>query len=52
MRRLILVKHSLPVIEPTLPASQWRLGPEGRRRCERLAALLSGTWPTHIVTSP
>ncbi len=37
VRRLILVKHSLPVLEPAVPAREWRLGEEGRRRCAGLA---------------
>ena len=39
MPKLILVKHSLPAIDPAAPAAEWRLAPEGLRRCERLAEL-------------
>ena len=42
MRKLHLVKHSLPVIDPHEPSSKWRLGPAGSRLsvllAERLAA--------------
>lgn len=51
MRKLILVRHSLPVITGEQPASQWQLSEEGRRRCEGLAALLAAHHPTAIVTS-
>jgi broad specificity phosphatase PhoE len=39
-RNLILVRHSLPEFVTGVPASQWRLSPEGRRRCEVLAGRL------------
>ncbi|MGD8903036.1 MAG: histidine phosphatase family protein [Anaerolineae bacterium] len=51
MRKLILVRHSLPVISSKQPASQWQLSDEGRRRCERLAELLAPHRPGAIVTS-
>ena len=51
MRSLILVKHSLPEILPTVSASRWLLSDEGRRRCEPLAERLRVFHPTAIVTS-
>jgi len=51
MRKLILVRHSLPDIVPELPANQWRLSREGRGRCKILAARLAGHKPCLIVTS-
>jgi broad specificity phosphatase PhoE len=51
MRKLILIRHSLPVISSEQPASQWQLSEEGRRRCERLAELLAPHRPGAIVTS-
>lgn len=51
MQKLILVRHSLPVITGEQPASQWQLSEEGRRRCERLAELLAAHRPSAIVTS-
>lgn len=51
MRKLILVRHSLPVISSKKPANQWQLSEEGRRRCERLAELLAPHHPRAIVTS-
>jgi|SRR5579884_497504 len=38
--RLVLVRHSLPEMRPGVPARAWHLSPEGRRRCEVLAARL------------
>lgn len=40
MPRLVLIKHSLPLIEPEIPAPKWRLSPEGERRCAALAERL------------
>jgi broad specificity phosphatase PhoE len=50
-QRLILVKHSLPAIDPAVPAPAWRLGDEGRRRCESLARRLMAFRPSAIVAS-
>jgi broad specificity phosphatase PhoE len=50
-RRLILVRHSLPEYVTGVPASQWRLSAEGRRRCEQLAGQLAGHHPATIITS-
>lgn len=50
MRKLILVRHSLPDIVPEIPANLWRLSREGRRRCKILAAKLAGHKPCLIVT--
>jgi len=41
MRKLILIRHSLPEIIPSRPANQWRLSGEGRLRCQWLAARLA-----------
>jgi broad specificity phosphatase PhoE len=51
MRKLILVRHSLPVITGEQPASQWQLSEEGRRRCGGLATQLEAHRPSAIVTS-
>jgi broad specificity phosphatase PhoE len=49
--RLLLVKHSLPAIDPAVPATDWRLTDEGRRRCESLARRLMPFHPGAIVAS-
>lgn len=41
MRRIILIRHSLPVVRPELPAETWQLSQEGRRRAGLLADGLS-----------
>jgi 2,3-bisphosphoglycerate-dependent phosphoglycerate mutase len=52
MTRLILVRHSLPAIDPAIPAPDWRLSDEGRRRAELLAQRLTGHGPGRTVSSP
>ena len=51
MRKLILVRHSLPEIVSDLPANQWRLSDTGRLRCKRLAERLAIYDPEVIVAS-
>ena len=51
MRKLILVRHSLPKIVPGRRAAQWSLGEEGRLRCGPLADRLRAYQPRVIVSS-
>jgi len=51
MRRLLLVRHSLPEIDPGVAAREWRLSDEGRRRCALLAEAVSVHHPAVVVTS-
>ena len=51
MRRLVLVKHSVPEIEPDRPASAWRLGALGRQRSELLASSLRSFRPGVVWSS-
>lgn len=51
-RRLILVKHARPAIDPRQPASRWTLSPEGRRRAAALADQLAPFSPVVLHTSP
>jgi broad specificity phosphatase PhoE len=48
---LLLIKHSLPEIVENLPANEWQLSDEGRRRCEKLAETVARYLPQVIVTS-
>lgn len=48
---LILVKHSLPTVVESIPASEWKLSDEGRMRAERLAEQLRDFEPDIIVSS-
>lgn len=49
---LVLVRHSLPEIREDLPACEWHLSAEGRRRAVRLAGQLIPYRPEIIFTSP
>jgi broad specificity phosphatase PhoE len=49
--KLILVKHSLPQIEPHIPARGWLLSAEGVQRCLPLAQYLADYHPDLIVSS-
>ena len=40
MQTLILVKHSLPEIDPSVPEKEWRLSCEGRWRARKLGERL------------
>jgi len=51
LRYLILVKHSLPEIVPTLTAHQWRLSEKGQLRCHALAEKLACYLPGCIISS-
>ncbi|MXX93311.1 MAG: histidine phosphatase family protein [Chloroflexi bacterium] len=51
MRRLVLVKHSMPDIDPSKPASTWRLGNVGRYRAGVLATKLRSFSPELIWSS-
>lgn len=48
---LILIKHSLPEIDPGLPAAEWHLSAEGRRRCQALAEKLASHSPQVLFSS-
>ena len=50
-RKVILVRHSVPQIEPGVPARAWHLSAEGRRRGIRLAAHLAAYAPGCLVAS-
>jgi len=51
MNKLILVKHSLPEILPDIPASEWHLSAEGRKRCQVLGDNLARHDPDLIFSS-
>jgi broad specificity phosphatase PhoE len=50
-RRLILIRHSVPEIDPGIPASRWHLSGEGRLRCQELGHRLEGWDLARIITS-
>lgn len=51
MNRLILVKHSSPLIQKNIPAREWKLSPEGKVRAERLAEVLAKYHPGKVYSS-
>ena len=51
MKRLILVKHSLPEIVEGRPAREWVLAEDGRERARKLIALLLPYQPEIILSS-
>ncbi len=59
-RVVVLLRHSLPVIDLAQPAPEWALSAEGRERCEALArrlstygleAVVSSTYPKAVETA-
>jgi broad specificity phosphatase PhoE len=48
---VLLVRHSVPEVDPAQSAEAWPLSEEGRRRCGPLAARLAVHEPTAIVSS-
>ena len=51
MRRLVLVRHSTPEIQPDTPASAWRLSALGRERSKLLSARLQCFTPGVVWSS-
>jgi len=51
VRRVVLVKHAVPVLEPDIPAREWRLGEEGENQARALARRLEPFMPVGLVTS-
>lgn len=48
---MVLVKHSMPRIDPLVPARDWQLSIEGRRRCAWLARELARFQPAFLYSS-
>ena len=51
MNYLLLIKHSLPQIDPRVPAREWHLSAEGRARYVPLADQLAAYQPRAIFSS-
>lgn len=49
--QLILVKHSLPILEPGIPSNQWQLSDTGKQRCTVLAQHLAAYLPFQLYSS-
>ncbi|MFZ6027155.1 MAG: histidine phosphatase family protein [Chloroflexota bacterium] len=51
MNWLILIKHSLPVVDANKPAAQWVLSEAGRQRCGPLAQRVAVYTPHRVISS-
>lgn len=51
MGYLCLIRHSQPEIVPGVPAREWKLSEEGRRRCKGLAKIVTAYTPDTVITS-
>jgi broad specificity phosphatase PhoE len=51
-RRLVLVRHARPDIDPLRPAGEWPLAAGAAASVERLAASLDGLGADGVITSP
>ena len=49
--RLILVKHAMPVVDGSVPATEWQLSEGGREAARELAAELKRYEPFFVVSS-
>jgi broad specificity phosphatase PhoE len=50
-RKLILIKHSKPLVEPRVASHLWKLSDEGRQRCDALATAVRPHAPAIVVSS-
>ena len=48
---MLLVRHSVPELDPSVPAEEWSLSEEGRRRCGPLAERLAAFGPEVLLSS-
>lgn len=51
MAKLILVRHSAPIIDPTIPAREWVLSVEGRAAAAALAKMLADRVIGSVISS-
>ena len=51
-RIVVLIRHSIPEVDPSRPASEWPLNEEGIERCEDIASQLERFLPAAIFASP
>jgi broad specificity phosphatase PhoE len=51
VNNVILVKHSLPAVIPTIPAKEWTLSKAGQIRCKALAERLASYSPEIVISS-
>ena len=51
-RIVVLIRHSIPEVDPSRPASEWPLNEEGIERCEDIASRLERFLPAVMFSSP
>lgn len=51
MRKLILIKHASPQVQPDLPPEQWPLSQDGKAKCAALAEQVAAYSPSVVVSS-
>jgi len=49
---LLLVRHSVPAPEPSVPSEEWRLSEDGRSLCGPLAIQVGAHEPRRLFSSP
>jgi len=50
-KKLILIKHAMPEIDPSLPAKNWALSTAGKQSCSDLAQNLQSYRCQEIISS-
>ena len=51
MNALVLIRHTLPAIDESVPAFAWSLSVEGRRKCKDRSRSLSNYFPAKVYSS-
>ena len=51
-RIVVLIRHSVPEVDPSRPAPEWSLSDEGIIRCETIATRLQSFLPAVVFSSP
>ena len=51
-RTVVLIRHSVPEVDPDRPASEWSLSAEGVSRCETITSDLERFLPAVMFSSP
>lgn len=49
---MLLVRHSVPAPDPSVPSQEWPLSEEGRALCESLAIQVGAYQPQRLLSSP
>ena len=49
---VVLIRHSIPEVDPSRPASEWSLSADGIKQCEVLASDLERFLPATLLSSP